>query len=122
MSRVVVVTGGTKGIGQAVARAPACSGEPECGAVRYVRIGLPELSHVAGRLLEVVADDLVALDERLSVVVEPGGEAEVQIGADRLGERVVGGVANQQVAKAVAVVAGKLGELRTDELTAHERG
>ena len=70
----------------------------------------------------MVADDLVAFDERLAVVVEPVGEAGVQVGAERLGERVVGGVADQQVAEAVAVVAGDLRTVGTDELPADESG
>ena len=81
---------------------------------------MSELGRVAGGLLEVVADDLVALDERVAVLVEPVGEAGVQVGADRLGERVVGSVADQQVAEAVAVVAGELGAVGTDELAPHE--
>ena len=39
---------------------------------------------------------------------EPVGEALVQLGARRLGQRVVGGVADQQVAEAEGVLAGKL--------------
>ena len=56
------------------------------------------------------------------MLVEPVGEAGVQVGADRLGEGVVGGVADQQVAEAVAVVARELGAVGPDELVAHERG
>src|SRR5690349_4632579 len=79
--------------------------EPGGGAVGKLRLGLPKLGVVADGLFEVVADDLVVLDERLAVLVEPVGEAGVQVGADSLGERVVGGVADQQVSEAVAVVA-----------------
>ena len=43
------------------------------------------------------------------MLVEPVGEAAVQVGTDRLGEGVVGGVADQQVAEAEPVVAGELG-------------
>ena len=77
---------------------------------------------IADSLLEVVSDDLVPLDERLAVLVEPVGEARVQVGADCLGQGVVGGVADQEVAEAVAVVAGELGAVGTDELVADERG
>ena len=55
------------------------------------------------------------------MLVEPVGEARVQVGADRLGERVVRCVADQQVAKAVAVVARDLGRFGADELAPHER-
>ena len=101
---------------EAIARAPAGGGEPQGGAFGKGRVGLPELRLVAGGLFEVVADDLVALDERLAVLVEPVGEAGVQVGADRLGERVVGRVADQQVAEAVAVVARELRAVGTNEL------
>ena len=56
------------------------------------------------------------------MLVEPVGEAGVEVGADRLGERVVGGVADQQVAEAVAVVAGELRAVGADQLAAHEPG
>ena len=69
----------------------------------------------------MVADDLVALDERVAVLVQPVGEAGMQVGADRLWERVVGGVADQQVAKAIAVVTGDLSAVGTHELAPHER-
>ena len=107
---------------QAVVRAPAGGGEPRGGALGERGVGLAELCLVAGGLLEVVADDLVALDEGVAVLVEPGGEARVQVGADRLGEGVVGGVADQQVAEAVAVVARELGAVGADQLAAHEPG
>src|SRR5207342_493954 len=68
----------------------------------------------------VVADDLVALDERAAVLVEPTGEAGMQVGADRLRERVVGGVSNEQVAEAIAVLAGDLSAVGTHELAPDE--
>ena len=92
------------------------------GAERERGIGLPELGEVERRLLEVVADDLVALDEFPTVLVEPVGEALMQVGADCLRERVVGGVADQQVTEAEAVVAGELGAVGSDQLPANERG
>ena len=45
----------------------------------------PELLPVTGRLLEVVADDLVLLDEG-GMRVKPGGEPLVQVGAGRTSE------------------------------------
>ena len=53
----------------------------------------------------MVAEDLVELDEVGAVRLEPGGEALVQLGPGRLRQRVVGGVADQQVAEAEAVLA-----------------
>ena len=46
-------------------------------------------------LLEVVPDDLVALDE--VVRREPVGEALVQLRSRRLGQRLVGGIADEQM-------------------------
>lgn len=48
----------------AVDRAPAGCGQSRGGAIRQRRIGLPELCQVADGLFEVVAHDLVSLDER----------------------------------------------------------
>ncbi len=107
---------------EAVARTPAGSGEPSRSPFRKVGIGLSELGLVAGGLLEVVAGDLVALYEAVLVLVEPGGEAGVEISPDRLRKRVVGSVADQQVTEAIAVISGKQGAVGTDELAPHECG
>ena len=69
------------------------------------RIGAVELGPVAVGAFEVVANDLVLLDERC-VPVEPDGEGLVELGARLLGERVVGGVADQEVAEADASSSG----------------
>ena len=55
------------------------------------------------------------------MLLEPGREALVQIGAHALRQRVVGGVADQQVAEAEGVLARELGAVGADELLAHER-
>ena len=65
-----------------------------------------EVAAVPDRLFEVIADDLVELNEVRAPLLEPRSEALVQFGAGRLRQRLVGGVANQQVAEAVAVVTG----------------
>ncbi len=59
------------------------------------RVGTAELGQVARRLLEMEAEDLLELDEVATVSLEPDGEALVQVGTDRLGQGVVGGVADQ---------------------------
>ena len=59
-------------------------------------VAAAELLPVAGRLLEVVAGDLVLLDER-GVLVQPERELLVEVGARRLRQPVVSGVADQQV-------------------------
>ena len=82
--------------------------------------GQAELGTVARPLLEVVAEDLVELDEITAVLLEPGREARVQLGADRLRECVVGGVADQDVAEAEAVLACELGPVGPDQLLADE--
>ena len=85
-------------------------------------VGLAELRLVPGRLLEVVAEDLVQLDQALAVLLQPVREPLVQLGAGRLGKRVVSGVADQQVAEAKGIVPGKLRLVGADELLADERG
>ena len=83
-------------------------------------VGRAELLPVAVGLLEVVADDLVELDERRAVPLQPHGEALVQIGPGRLGQRVVRRIADQEVAKAVGVLADELRLVGADQLLAHE--
>ena len=58
----------------------------------------------SGGLLEVVADELVQLDQLAAMLLQPGREALVQLGSRRLRQRVVRGVADQQMAEAEAVV------------------
>src|SRR5437763_16976891 len=101
---------------------PSTGSEPLGGTFGESRIELPELRLVAGCLLEVVADDLVTLDQGVAVFVEPIREADVELGADRLREGVVGRVADEQVAEAVTVVARELGAVGANELVADERG
>jgi hypothetical protein len=82
------------------------------------RIGAVELQPVSMRLLEVVADDLIALDEL--VRRQPVREALVELGARRLGERFIRRIAYQQVTEAKALVLGEGGRRRADELLANE--
>jgi len=58
-------------------------------------VDLPELGPVAVRLLEVVADYLVLLDQVGAPLVEPDGEKLVQLGAHRFRQGLVGCVADQ---------------------------
>jgi hypothetical protein len=59
-------------------------------------------------LLEVVAEELVQLDQLLLTLLQPAGEALVQLGTERLRERVVSGITDQQVAEAEAILACEL--------------
>jgi hypothetical protein len=70
----------------------------------------------------VVAEELVQLDELGAVLLQPGCEALVQLGAGRFWQRVVGRVADQQVAEAGAVFVDELRPVRPDQLLSHERG
>ena len=69
----------------------------------------------------MVAQDLVQLDEGFTVLFEPGGEAAVQVGANALRERVVGGVADQQMPKPVRIVTHELRAIRPHKLLADQR-
>jgi hypothetical protein len=64
----------------------------------------PQLTPVPERLLEVVTGDLVELDQIRASFLQPGREALVELRARRLGQRLVGRIADQQVAEAVAVL------------------
>ena len=88
----------------------------EAGQLGGFRVELPA---VAVRLLEVVAEDLVALDELLAV--QPVRELLVQSCPRRLGQGLIGGIADQDVAKAEGLVAGKDAAVGTNELLAHQR-
>src|SRR5581483_9420299 len=83
-----------------------------------------QLGAVAVGLLQVVAEQLLDLAGALVCddVLEPGGEALVQVGAHLLRQRVVRRLADEDVAEAEGVLAGEGGPVRTDELLAHERG
>ena len=70
----------------------------------------------------MVAEDLVQLDQLLSALLQPAGEALVQLRPGRLRERVVGGVTDQQVAEAEAVLACELRLVWPDQFPADERG
>ena len=89
-------------------RAPPRSGEPLARSLSELGVGPTELHLVPRRLLEVVAEYLVQLDEVGPALLEPDGEPLVQLGASGLRERVVGGVPDQEVAEAEGVVAGQL--------------
>jgi hypothetical protein len=69
----------------------------------------------------VIADDLVQLDEFRAVLLEPIPEPLVQFGPRRLRQRHVGGVADEEVAETIGVLAGELRLVRADELLANER-
>ena len=100
----------------------ACGAEPLARGEGELAVVLPELVEAACGPLQVVADQLVQLDELRPVLFDPIGEAAVQVGTRRLGECVVGGVSEQQVVEAKGVLAVKLGLLGADQPLAHERG
>ena len=122
LERALEQRDGRREIVRAPQRAPACRGKPLAGPLGESRIGLSELGLVAGRPLQVEAEDLVQLDQVFAFLVEPGGQALVQLGSRRLGQGVVGGVSEQQVAEAEGVLSGELGRVGTDQALADERG
>ena len=69
-----------------------------------------------------MADDLVELDEIARVFLEPAGKLLVKGGANSLGEGVVRGVADEQVAEPEAVLARELSLVGLDQALADERG
>ncbi len=93
-----------------------------CRGGEHGIVGQVELGAVREGLFEVVAEDLVELDELGPVLLQPGAQALMEIRAGRLGERLVRRVAEQQVAEAKAVLARDLRSVRPDQLLADERG
>src|SRR5262249_42082336 len=88
--------------------------------LQLIRRLKPESAAV--RLLEVVADDLLVLEHaRTGRTLEPVRETLVEVGARRLGERPVRGVANEEVPEAKRLVAGERRALRPDDVAADER-
>src|SRR5581483_7757667 len=105
----------------AVPRGPSArSGQTLGGPQRESRVWPTELRVIARCLLEVVPDDLVELDQVVAAILEPVCEPGVQVGAHRLGERVVGGITDQQVPEAEAVVAGEHCPVGADQLLARQ--
>ena len=68
-----------------------------------------ELPPVADGLLEVPADDLLALGQIAVDVLEPRRESLVQIRAGGLGQPVIGGIADQEVPEAKRLVVAERG-------------
>ena len=92
---------------------------PRCEHGCALGIGA-QLFQVAARLLEVMPDDLVELDQTLPVLLEPGGEPLVEIRARRLRQRVVRRVADEDVPEAERVVVRERRALGPYELLSHE--
>jgi hypothetical protein len=100
-------------------RALARGGQPHRTSCRQAVVVAAELAPVEHRLLEVVADDLVLLDE-VHVLLDPEREALVQIGARLLRQRIVGSVADQEVTEAERVVSRHRRGLGPDQLGADQ--
>ena len=108
----------------AAERAPSRPQQPvgrSAGEPVLVLAARAELDPEAVGLLEVVADDLVELGAVAGVALGPGGQALVQLRAEPLRHRVVGGVADEDVAEAEAVLAGEGARVGLDQPLAHER-
>src|SRR5438067_13267998 len=70
------------------------------------RLRRPDFFTVASGLFEVVADDLVLLDQ-MGMRVEPGRELLVQHRPHLLRDRLVRGIANEQMPKSKCIVTRK---------------
>ena len=85
-------------------------------------VGSPEIGAAATGDLEVEAEELVQLDEIGPVLLEPGREALVEACPGGFRQRVVGRVADEDVAEAEAVLAREQRRVRRDQLLANEPG
>ena len=105
---------------QPAERTPASGGQTLSRCHREPLVLTSQLSAVVDGLLEVVAEKLVQLDDGGPVLLEPPGEASVEVRTCSLRQSVVGCVADQEVAEAEAVLAGDLRLVRSDQLLADE--
>ena len=95
--------------------------EPHPCAFGQRRVGLAELLLVSHCLLEVVADDLVPLDQLAAALFDPARIALVQVRACGLGQSTVCRVTDQQVAKTEPILTRQLWPLGTNQLSPRER-
>jgi hypothetical protein len=90
--------------------APPSSGEALSRLRREIAstlIARAELAPITEGLFEVIAEDLFNLDRALGTLVfDPEGEALVQLGTNPLRKPSVGGVTDEEMAKAVGLLAG----------------
>ena len=98
----------------------ARGGQSGARALRQLPVCLAKLGLVASCLLEMEAEDLVHLDEIRPALVQPVGEALVELCANGLGETVVGGIADEQVPEAKGIVTRQLRAFGPDQLLADE--
>ena len=85
-------------------------------------VDVAELGPIPVRLLEVVGQDLFVVGHPWARdVLEPTGESLVHLCSGALGHRLVGRIANQDVAEAEAIVAWEDRSVRADQLLPHER-
>ena len=105
----------------AASRRPLTGRAQTSGGTRGVLRALVDPSKLGGvsvSLLEVVAQELVELDELSAALREPLREAPVKIRAGRLRERLVRGVPDQEMPEPEPVVAGELSPVGTDQILA----
>src|SRR5262249_2368293 len=96
--------------------ASASSAEPSTGVLcqcRRVPVRLAELRPQHVRLLEVVAGELVEVDD--PALLQPIGEALVELRAQALRRRAVGGLLDEAVPEAEDVLAGRPDEAPSRE-------
>ncbi len=114
------VPGGGVVLAKGGAQAAGREAPPRCRR-QLVVLGQPELGAIVARPFEMMTEELVQLHELGSVLLQPARETRVQLCTGRLRQRLVGGVAQQQVTEAEAVVAREQRSLRPDQLLADER-
>ena len=98
--------------------------EAQAGAVGELQgLGIDgaELGAIGIGLLQVVAEELLGLDNAVAErPLEPYGVALVEIGTRRLGESLVGGLADEGVAEAERILTRQCRRLGADQLLAHQ--
>ena len=118
------VDGGGRRRALASARSPA-SARRSLPAERVpgVVVGRTQLDSVPVRLLEVVGDDLLVLRQPVrGHSLQPRRETLMELGSGLLGEGLVRGVPDQQVAEPICLLAGERGLVGADQLHPHQAG
>ena len=83
-------------------------------------VGRAELEAIAARLLQVIAQNLVELNEARAVLSQPVGEAFVQHRPGGLRQGFVCSVTDQEVPESVGIIVRKQGRVGPHQVLPHE--
>ena len=112
---------GVSASGRSTSRSREAGSRPACERVRALVIGA-ELCSVHPRLFQVIADDLLLFRDGVAGdALQPVGETFVELRASSFRDRLVGRVADQEMAESEGILADQRRAFGTDQLLPHER-